>query len=38
MRKEGVLVVETLKDSSVYSWMNLREIYWGLWLNKIVKK
>ena len=28
MRKEGVLVIETLKDSSVCSWMNLREICW----------
>ena len=38
MRKEGDLGVETLKDSSVYSWMNLREICWGIWLNRTVKK
>ena len=34
--KEGVLVVETLKNSSVCSWMNFRAICWGLWLKKMV--
>ena len=28
MRKEGVLVVECLKDASVCSWMNLGAMCW----------
>ena len=35
MRKEGVLMVETLKNLSVCSWMNLGAICWDLWLNNI---
>ena len=33
MRKEGVLVIESLEDSSVCSWMNLGAMCWDLWLN-----
>ena len=35
MRKEGVLVVQTLKDSSVCFWMNLGAMYLGLWLDEM---